>query len=73
VRPWKQLAAEARAHKFRYDTNVLHWQAEHLGQDTTKVDHALRGLVERQVWSIPDCGCGMGFKRVMGFVGVTYV
>src|SRR5207253_11021782 len=42
VRPWKQLAPEARANELGDDANVLFRQAEHLREHAPQVDDPLR-------------------------------
>src|SRR6267154_1209358 len=65
LRPWIQLAAEARAEKLCDDADILLRQTEHLRQDTPEVDDSLRGLVQRQSRAIPDRGGRVQFKRVV--------
>ena len=66
VRPWPELAAEARAQEPGDDANVLLRQPEHLREDAPEIEDPLRPLVERQRRPIPDRGRRVQLDGVVG-------
>ena len=63
--PWPQLAAETGANKLRDDTDVLFRQPEHLREDASKVEDALRLLVNGQHRAIPNRRRRLKLDRVV--------
>jgi len=55
-RPRPELASKTRTHEPRDNTHILDRQAEHLREHTPQVYYSLRGLVQRQRFTVPDGG-----------------
>ncbi len=65
VRPREELAAKAGANEAGDDLDVLLGDAQDLGHDIAVVDNALRGLVERECFAIPDSDRGVHLHGIV--------